>query len=143
MKVNEIDSDVRVEPEDLFEMANLYPSTTGLPMTVWLSPRGNADHDVRVRVNRTDGDQLDIANTADVAVRPTPCVIAGQLSPAGAQEVFQWISLNTNALVAYWEGQIDTAELCQMLKPLTAFTAARADPSQSRRWQTDIQNQKT
>jgi hypothetical protein len=120
MKVSEIGSNVPVEPEDLFEMANLYPSTTGLPMTVWVSPRGNADHDVRVRVNRTDGDQLDIANTADVAVRPTPCVIAGQLSPAGAQEVFQWISLNTNALVAYWEGQIDTAELCQMLKPLPA-----------------------
>ena len=23
------------EAEDLFEMANLYPDTTGLPMTVW------------------------------------------------------------------------------------------------------------
>jgi hypothetical protein len=80
--VNEIDSDARADPEDLFEMANLYPSTTGLPMTVWVSPRGNAHHDVRVRVNITNGDQIDIANTAIVVVRPTPCVIAGQLSPA-------------------------------------------------------------
>ena len=24
------------------------------------------------------------------------------------------------AVAAYWEGQIDTGELCQMLKPLTA-----------------------
>jgi hypothetical protein len=47
MKVNEIGPDVPVAPEDLFEMANLYPSTTGLPMTVSVSPRGNADHDVR------------------------------------------------------------------------------------------------
>ena len=39
MKGNEIGSDVPGEPEDLFEMANLYPSTTGLPMTVWVSPR--------------------------------------------------------------------------------------------------------
>jgi hypothetical protein len=31
MKVNEIGSDVAIEPEDLFGMANLYPSTTGLP----------------------------------------------------------------------------------------------------------------
>jgi hypothetical protein len=38
-----------LEPEDLFEMANLFPRTTGLPMTVWVSPRGNARHDVRVR----------------------------------------------------------------------------------------------
>jgi hypothetical protein len=34
MKGNEIGSDVPGEPEDLFEMANLCPSTTGLPMTV-------------------------------------------------------------------------------------------------------------
>ena len=39
MKGNEIGTDVPGEPEDLFEMANLYPSTTGLPMTVWVSPR--------------------------------------------------------------------------------------------------------
>jgi hypothetical protein len=75
---------------------------------------------VRVRVNITDGDQTDITNTAVVVVRPTPRVIAGQLSPGDAQAVFQWISLNRDALVAYWEGQIDTAELCQMLKPLPA-----------------------
>jgi hypothetical protein len=75
---------------------------------------------VRVRVNITDGDQINVANTAVVVVRPTPCVIAGQLSLASAQAVFRWISLNTDALVAYWEGQIDTAELCQMLKPLPA-----------------------
>jgi hypothetical protein len=34
-----------------------------------------------------------------------------KLSPADAQAVIRWISLNTDALVAYWEGQIDTAEL--------------------------------
>jgi hypothetical protein len=44
MKVNEIGSDVPVEAESLFEIANFYPSTTGLPMTVWVSPRGNARH---------------------------------------------------------------------------------------------------
>jgi hypothetical protein len=25
--------------DELFEMANLYPGETGLPMTVWVSPR--------------------------------------------------------------------------------------------------------
>jgi hypothetical protein len=60
------------ETEDLFEMANLYANTTGLPMTVWISPRGNARHDVRVKVNMTHGNQMSIANTAVVGVRPTP-----------------------------------------------------------------------
>jgi len=36
------------EADDLFEMANLYPRETGLPMTIWVSPRGNARHDVRI-----------------------------------------------------------------------------------------------
>ena len=106
------------EIEDLFEMANLYPDTTGLPMTVWISPRGNARHDVRVKVNMTHGNQMSIANTAVVGVRPTPRVISGRLSPGDAQALFGWISLNTDALVAYWEGRIDTARAIQALKPL-------------------------
>jgi hypothetical protein len=35
---------VETEAEDLFEMANLYPDITGLPVTVWVSPRGAARH---------------------------------------------------------------------------------------------------
>ena len=37
------------ENEDLHEMANLYPDSTGLPMTVWVSPRGNARHVISMR----------------------------------------------------------------------------------------------
>ena len=106
------------ENEDLFEMANLYPDTTGLPMTVWISPRGSARHDVRVKVNMTHGNQMSIANTAVVGVRPTPRVIAGQLSPGDTQAVFRWITLNADALIAYWQGSIDTARVIQALKPL-------------------------
>jgi hypothetical protein len=104
--------------EDLFEIANLYPDTTGLPMTVWISPRGNARHNVRVKVNITHGNQMSIASIAVVGGRLTPRVISGQLSPGDAQTVFRWIALNTDALVAYWEGRIDTARAIQALKPL-------------------------
>jgi hypothetical protein len=125
MRVKEIidqtiasEEDVELDARDLFEMANLYPDTTGLPMTVWVSPRGNARHDVRVKVNMTHGNQVTIADTAVVGVRPAPRVIAGQLSPADTQAVFQWVVLNTGVLVAYWDGQIDTARMIQGLKPL-------------------------
>jgi hypothetical protein len=107
-----------LEADDLFEMANLFPGTTGLPMTVWVSPRGNARHDVRIKVNLTHGNQMNVANTAVVGVRPVPRLIAGWLSPDDEQAVFQWISLNAPALVAYWEGQIDTVQLGQMLQPI-------------------------
>ena len=87
-------------------------------MTVWVSPRGNARYDIRVKVNMTHGDRMDITNTAVVAVRPAPRIVAGQLSPPDAQAVFAWISLNADALVACWEGQIDTARLIYRLKPI-------------------------
>ena len=107
-----------LEAEELFEMANLYPRTTGLPMTVWVSPRGNARHDVRIKVNMTHGNQMSVANTAVVAVRPTPRVIVGRLLQDDQQAVFNWIQLNVPAIVAYWDGDIDTVQLSQMLKPL-------------------------
>jgi hypothetical protein len=104
--------------DELFEMANLFPRTTGLPMTVWVSPRGNARHDVRVKVNMTHGNQMTISNTAVVGVRPTPHVITGQFSSSDEQAIFEWVALNADALVEYWEGRIDTIQLGQALKRL-------------------------
>jgi len=106
------------ESDELFEMANLFPRTTGLPMTVWVSPRGNACHDVRVKVNMTDRNQMTILNTAVVGVRPTPQVITGQFSPSDEQAIFEWLALNADALVEYWEGRVDTIQLGQALKRL-------------------------
>jgi len=102
--------------DELFEMANLFPRTTGLPMTVWVSPPGSARHDVSVKVNMTHGDQMNIANTAVVGVRPAPHVIAGHLLPDDQRAVFDWISLNTAAIIEYWDGRIDTIELGHLLK---------------------------
>ena len=106
------------ESDELFEMANLFPRTTGLPMTVWVSPRGNARHDVRVKVNMTHGNQMTISNTAIVGIRPTPHVITGRLPAEDERAVFEWVSLNADALVEYWEGRIDTIQLGQALKRL-------------------------
>jgi len=104
--------------DDLFEMANLFPRTTGLPMTVWVSPRGKARHDVRVKVNMTHGNQMDASNTAVVGVRPSPHLIAGRLAPADEQAVSAWISLNEAPIVDYCDGRIDTIQMGQQLRPL-------------------------
>ena len=128
MKAKKIGSEgaEALEPEDLFEMANLFPRTTGLPMTVWVSPRGNVRHDVRVKVNMTHGNQMNVANTAAVGVQPH--VIAGRLAPEDERAVFQWVELNTDALVEYWDGQIDTIQLGQRLKPLPASPGPASRP---------------
>lgn len=106
--------------EDLFETANLFPATTGLPMTVRVSPRGNARHDVRVKVHTSHGNRMVPADSVVVGIRPTPHLIAGRLSPGDERLVYEWAPLNTAALVAYWEGQIDTVQLAQRLQPLVS-----------------------
>ena len=103
------------EERDLFEMANLFPRTTGLPVTVWVSPRGGARHDVRVKVSQTPGDWMDINDTAVVAVRPRPVLLHGDLAAEIARAVATWIELNATVLVAYWDGEIDTLELAGRL----------------------------
>jgi len=130
VKVNEVvpEHAAALEADDLFEMANLFPGTTGLPMTVWVSPRGNARHDLRVKVNLSHGNQMNVADTALVGVRPAPRMIAGQLSPGDERLVFEWISLNTAALIAYWDGLIDTMQLGQRLRrlPVPSSSTPRA-----------------
>ena len=87
-------------------------------MTVRVSSRGNARHDVRVKVNMTHGNQMNAANTAVVAVRPSPRIVAGHLAGDDERAVFRWVSINEPALIAYWDGQIDTIQLGHLLRPL-------------------------
>ena len=112
-----------VEPEwtleqenELFEMANLYPRDTGLPMTVWVSTKGNIRHDVRVKVCRPHGDRMMVEDTAVVGVRPEPRVIEGPLATADFKLVSAWIKLNEPALVGYWDGELSTIEFARALQ---------------------------
>jgi len=116
MNVHQPTPETPSEEVDLFEMANLYPKHTGLPMTVWVSSRGRARHDARVKVCRSRGDRMDIDDTAVVGIRPTPTLIEGPLPAADLKIVQQWIALNAETLIGYWEGTIDTVELVQALK---------------------------
>lgn len=107
------------EADELYLMANLTPRMTGLPMVVWVSERGRARHDVRVKVALSHGHRASPYNTASMAVRPTPRLAAGQLSAADLRAVSEWIRRNEPVIVGYWDGTIDTGELIQRLQPLS------------------------
>ncbi len=94
---------------DMFEMANLRPERTGLPFVVFISQRGGARHDVRVKVAR--GPHPDPASMIAVAVRPEPRLIPpGTLSADEFRQLAAWIALNERALVDYWNGEIAYTE---------------------------------
>jgi hypothetical protein len=103
---------------DLLTMTNLFPRRTGLPMTVWVSPRGRARHAARIKVNTTHGPRAVIDDSAVVAIRPEPRLVAGQLSPADLAAVSRWIRLNEVALIDHWNGIIDGGDLIERLRSL-------------------------
>jgi len=101
--------------DELFLMTNLYPASTGLPMTVWVGPQ---HPDVRIKVNMAHGQRMDPGNLAVVAVRPQPHLVAGQLSAADLAAVSRWIALNEAAIIDHWAGLTDGVQLAQQLRRL-------------------------
>ncbi len=105
------------EETELYEMANLFPRTTGLPLAVWVSPRGRARHDARIKVSLTPG-RMDIGHTAVVGIRPRPRLIEGELQPVDFDLVSRWIGMNEEALIDFWNETIDSVELGARLKKI-------------------------
>jgi hypothetical protein len=109
------------EPEadsDFYQMVNLFPDDTGLPMVVWASERGRARHDVHVKVCETHGTRMLPGNLATVAVRPTPRLLSGHLSAADLRAVCDWIALNEAALVDLWDYRISGIEFGRRMRRL-------------------------
>ena len=96
-----------------YEMASLFPKSTGLPFVVWIAIRGGARYDVRVKVSANA--KVLPGEMATVTVRPAVRVIAGELEPSQMNLVREWIGRNTKTLIDYWEGEIDTPEVTARL----------------------------
>jgi hypothetical protein len=75
-------------------------------------------HDIRIKVMQTHGSRMGPGDLAVVAVRPTPRLVGGHLSPADLRPVGDWIRLNEAVLIDYWEEQIYTDELLRRLQRL-------------------------
>lgn len=91
-----------------FEMANLRPKTTGLPFVVFISQRGGAQHDVRVKVS--PGPRVQSANMSVYGVRPFRHEGGPPLSATDEAALERWIDLNQGVLVAFWNADVEYTE---------------------------------
>jgi hypothetical protein len=98
------------EPEGQasYEMANLRPERTGLPFVVFISQKGGARHDVRVKV--APGAKVRPSEMVTVVIRPSVRVVRGELDPRDLALLTRWIDLNRDTLVEYWDGDIEYTE---------------------------------
>lgn len=103
---------------DPFLMSNLSPKQTGLPFVVWISPKAGAKHDIRVKIS--SGPRALPSQMRTIALRPDLRIEGrGDLAPAERRALRQWVDLNWDTLLAFWEGRIEyTEDALAALKPL-------------------------
>ena len=89
-------------------MANLRPERPRLPFVVFISQRGGARHDLRVKIAR--GAKVRPSEMVTVAIRPNVRVIRGRLDPHDLALLERWISRNFDTLLKYWDGDIEYTE---------------------------------
>ena len=103
----------------LFEMANLRQKTTGLPVVIWVSEKGHTKHGPRVKVSISHSHKADINKTVSISITDEPSIVAGTgLNCHDMELIRKYIKINKEALLDYWYGNIDTAELVERLVKL-------------------------
>ena len=106
------------DEEDFFDMANLPPEVTGLPMVVWVSQRRRSRHDPRVKVSLVHGRGMNVDQTTSVSVRPSVTVVAGPpLAKDDLEAVARWIDRNRETIIDFWQERIYTNEPLARLVP--------------------------
>jgi hypothetical protein len=110
-------TDTEPEGQATYEMANLRPERTGLPFVVFISQRGGARHDIQVKVARVP--RVRRSEMVTVALRPSVRIVRGRLDPHDLALLRQWIELNEQVLVDYWNGVIGyTEDALNALRPI-------------------------
>ena len=110
-------ADPEPEGQAVYEMANLRPERTGLPFVVFISQRGGARHDVRIKVARAP--KVRASEMVTVALRPSIRVVRGKLDPHDLTLLRRWININEQVLIDYWNGVIGyTEDALNALRPI-------------------------
>lgn len=124
MKLIELyDDEQAILAAPMNELANFYPTKTGLPYVVWFGEIGG-QYGPRLKVSNIPG-KFAHDNNFVVAVAKEPRVLtpkSAQLSTAKIDDVFDWIKLNYEKLMELWaiheSGDGDADEVLSRLKKI-------------------------
>lgn len=106
--------------ERLFEeMVSYRKNVTGVDNTLFISPRGMTRHAARIKVAIAPPDSIN-PQTSTASVRIVDgAVVKGSAIPSHLlRQVLDFIALNREVLLDYWDYHIDTEELRQRLRKI-------------------------
>lgn len=113
-----------VEFVDLFEMSNIRKNESGLPVNIFVSSGAsvNMQHGPRIKVMVDTGDKFNIHNTVSIMLKKdiTQDDVIGyeQISPKILSSIREYVNLNYDTLIKYWNDEISTKEMVNSLEPL-------------------------
>jgi hypothetical protein len=111
-------SDELAERELLEEMVSYRKNVTGVDNTVFISPKGATQHGPRIKLAIDPPDSINPQRkTASVAIDDGE-VVAGEVSAELLKKVQEFVRINRDVLIEYWNYQIDTGELRERLKSI-------------------------
>lgn len=113
-------ADALAEEELLEEILSYCKNVSGIGNTIFISPKGNTRHGPRIKVAIDPTDSLDPrGKTASIAIADG-AVVAGEIPRPELGQAREFIALNRDALLDYWDYKIDTDELRSRLKSIDA-----------------------
>jgi hypothetical protein len=109
-------SAVGEENDEAEDMVSLPKDVTGVEGTVFVSTKGCAHHVASVKIAVDPPDALN-ATSKSASMSIADCKIMGEYVDLRlAEQAKQFIGRNREALLSYWNCEIDTAELIKRLK---------------------------
>lgn len=113
--------DVDVFGMPLYEMSNLRPNETGLPMVVWVNPNtGRERHGPRIKVQTQHGNKVSPDKMTAVGFsRDGSVTNFGGLSDKDFDLVKTFINKNIDILLKLWDDEISPAEFIRDMKSIS------------------------
>ena len=107
------------EPEEGFDMGFCRPERLACRFVVFILKDIGIIPEVRIEIARSH--RVWRSETVKVAIRPTVRLKDGYLDPQELELLTRWVDLNRDALIKYWDGEIEsTSDVLQILKPIAA-----------------------
>ena len=100
--------DQTIEGQATYGMANPRPERTGLTFIVFISQRDDARHAARVKVAPAPRVKTD--DMGSYSVEPFAYRAGLRLASSEERRLEQWIVVNRDVLLGYWDGAIEYTE---------------------------------
>lgn len=109
---------VKKEIDTFFEMANVRPDETGLPMVIWIYPKTDREqHGPRIKVSKHYGDKVS-KDLFTITISDTPRKIgdSGEIKNKDVNTLINFVKINKDILLDLWYDKISSTKAVLGLK---------------------------